>query len=91
MPGAPGPVGLGGGGAGGARVRGEVERVLVLNEGRPDERVERGALALDASRGRYVFDLSGTTLTERPAETALVTEPGVAAGVAAQRATGGAR
>jgi hypothetical protein len=88
---APGPLALEVRRAEGARARGEVELVLVFNEGRPDERVERRVLALDADRGSYVFDLSGATWTERPAGTALVTEPGASAGVPAQRATGGAR
>jgi Ca-activated chloride channel family protein len=76
----------------GARARGRAELILLWNEGQATEHIERRELRFDEQRTRYVFDTTGTSLTERPATASLVTTEGATAGIAAQSArTGGAR
>jgi Ca-activated chloride channel family protein len=76
----------------GARRVGNVELVLLWNEGQANERIERRTVHFDHSTVTHVFDVTATGITERAAGSRLVADPSVAAGVAAQAARrGGAR
>lgn len=75
----------------GARRTGKVELILLFNEGQSNERVERRTVDFNDTVGTHVFDLSANSLVERGPDARLVADPSVAAGVAAQGRTGGAR
>jgi tetratricopeptide (TPR) repeat protein len=89
---APGPLAIEVRRAEGARRTGKVELILLWNEGQASERIERRTVEFNATSGTRVFDVSASGVSERAAGSALVSDPSVAAGVAAQaRVAGGAR
>jgi Ca-activated chloride channel family protein len=89
---APGPLAIEVRRAEGARRTGKVELILLWNEGQASERIERRTVEFTATSGTHVFDVSASGVSQRAAGSALVSDPSVAAGVAAQaRVAGGAR